>query len=146
MWERLSAPRRQADIRCGNASRRQADVRCEKTSAPPLSVRQLPSVCRTGKGIPIYRRYARNSGQSDSDLLADHTHAEIVIVPAMGTDLLGRQYDAVVQPAGRSPEQPPCCGDVSFGHPPPPNCEGLARPIDEVVRSNWVVMRSDEAV
>lgn len=40
-----------------------------------------------------------NLGQSDSDLLADHTNAEIVIIPAMRIDLLGRQYNAVMQPA-----------------------------------------------
>ena len=100
---------------------------------PPLLMRQLSSVCMTRKRISIYRKYACNSSKSNSDLFAYHTHAEIVIVPAMGTDLFGRQYDAVVQPARRSPEQPPCCEDVSFGYPPPPNCEGLARPINEVV-------------
>ena len=87
----------------------------ESLSATTLDTSTLAVVCRIGKRIPIYRRYARNSGESDSDLPADHTQAEIVIVPAMGSDLLGRQGDAVVQPAGRSPEQPPSCGDISFG-------------------------------
>ena len=109
-------------------------------------MRQLPSICKTGKEIPIYRRYAHNSGQNDSDLLADYTYVEIVIVPAMGTDLLGRQYDKVVQLAEYSPEQPPCYEDVRFGHSSLPNCEGSARPIDKIVQSDWVVMQSDNAV
>ena len=118
----------------------------ESLSATALDTSTLAVVCRIGKRLPIYRRYTRNLGQSNSDLLANHTQAKIVIVPAMGSDLLGRQDDAVVQPAGRSPEQPPCCGDVSFGYLSLPNREGSARPIDKVVQSDWVVMQNDDAV
>lgn len=54
-------------------------------------------VYRIEKWISIYRRYVYNSGQSDFDLLADHTHAKIVIIPTMNTDLIGRQYDKLVR-------------------------------------------------
>lgn len=63
---------------------------------PSLLVRQLSSVCRTGKQILTHKKYACNSGQSDSDLLADHTNAEIMILSVMDTDLLGHQYNVVV--------------------------------------------------
>lgn len=60
-----------------------------RNSATTLGTSTFAVVCRIEKKIPIYRKYARNSGQSDFDLLADHTQAKIVIVLAMGLDLLG---------------------------------------------------------
>lgn len=47
----------------------------------------------------------RNLGQSDFDLHADYTNTKIVIISAIGTDLLERQYNVVMQPARLSPEQ-----------------------------------------
>lgn len=77
-----------------------------------------------------------NLGQSDSDLFANYTYTKIVIILAMSTDLLGRQYDLVMQPVRRGPEQLPYCRVVSFGHSPLLNYEDLACPIDKVMQSN----------
>lgn len=117
--------------------------RCGKGLLLPVLICQFPSICRTGKEIPTYRRYTYNSGQSNSDLLADPTNAEIVIVSAMDTDLRRSQCDMVVQPAGRSPEQLFCCGDVNFGHSLPPNGQGSTRSSNKIVQRNRVVMQSD---
>lgn len=65
---------------------------------------QLHSVCRTEKKISTYKKCAHNSSQGDSGLLADHINAKLGIVSAISKDLLGRQYNAVVQPAEYSLE------------------------------------------
>lgn len=67
------------------------------------------------------------------DLLADHIYVKMVIVPAMGTNLFKRKYDMVVQPAERSPNQPFCYEDVSFGYFLSPNYKGLACLSNEVI-------------
>lgn len=64
----------------------------------------------------------------------------------MDMDLLRHQYELVVQPPRHSPEQPPCCRDVSFGHSPLLNYKSLTCPINEIVQNNWVVMQSNKAV
>lgn len=46
----------------------------------------------------------RNSSQGNYDLLADQTYVKIVIIPAMDTDYLKREYDAVVQLVEQSSE------------------------------------------
>lgn len=83
---------------------KQADIPYEKILAPPLLIRQLFSVNRTRKKIPIYKKDKRNSSQSDFNLLADPTQAEIMIVLIMSSDFLERQYDVVVELAERSLE------------------------------------------
>ena len=118
----------------------------ESLSATTLGTSASPVVCRIGKRVPTYRRYARNSGQSDSDLLADQPQAEMVIVPGMRSDLLGR-HNEVTRWCSRL--EAARAGAVCRRHLrsfPLSNCEGSARPADEVVRSDWVVMRSDEVV
>lgn len=54
-----------------------------------LLMHQLFNVYKTEKRISIYRRYVYNFGQSDSNLFANYTYTEIVIVPIMVTDLFG---------------------------------------------------------
>lgn len=100
---------------------------------PSFLVRQLPSIYRTEKKIPTYRRYVRNSNQSDFDLFADHTNAKIVIIPIISLNLLKRQNNTVVQLDRYNLKQPACCEDVIFGHVPLLNCEDLARLINKVV-------------
>lgn len=112
------------------------DVLCRKTSPSPLLVCQLPNVYRTGKEISTYKRYAYNSDQNDSDLLADHTNAEILIILAMGMDFLRCQYDVIIQPARRSPKQLLYYEDISFSHSSILNYKGLACLIDKVVQSD----------
>lgn len=107
---------------------------------------QLSSVYRTKKKISTYKKYIRNLSQNDFDLFADHTYAEIVIIPTMDTDLFGHQYDVIVQPAKHSPEQPFCCENVNFGHHFPSNCKSLTYSSDKVEQSNQVVMQSDKAI
>lgn len=58
----------------------------------------------------------RNSDQSDFNLFADYTQAEIVIVPAISSNLLRCQGNAVGQLAGYSLEKPLCYADVSFSY------------------------------
>lgn len=86
------------------APQRQADIQCRKVLVLLFLIRQFPSIYRIEKGILTYEKYVRNSSQTDSDLLVDYIYTKIVIVFAMGIDLFGRQYDAVVQPAKCSPE------------------------------------------
>lgn len=68
----------------------------------------------------------RNSSQSESDLLPNHTYAEIVIILVIEIDVLGRQYHMVIQPARQSLKQPLCGRDVSFCHLLLLNYKGLA--------------------
>lgn len=99
-------------------------------------MRQLSSVYKTRKKILIYRKYVCNLGQSNSDLFADYIHAKIVIVLTIDMYFLGRQYDAIMQLARHSLEQPLYYENVSFGNLSLPNCEGLAYLINKVVQSN----------
>ncbi len=50
----------------------------------------LQSYVEFRKRFSFYKRYARNSCQSDSDLLTDLTKIESMIVSEMGADLLER--------------------------------------------------------
>lgn len=118
----------------------------KKASMIPLLIRQLPSVCRIGKKIPIYKKYMRNSNQSHSDLLANYTNAKIVIKPPISKDFLGRQCGADVQPAVHSPEQAFYCKNINFSHFSLPYCKGLTCPINKVVQSNWIVMQNNKTV
>lgn len=96
----------------------------------------LAVVCKIGERLPIYQKYARNLGQSDFDLLADYTQAEIVIIPTISSKLFGCQDDAVMQPARQSPEQLSYYRNVSFGYLYPPNHESSACSIDVIVQNN----------
>lgn len=94
-------------------------------SATTLNIPTSAAVYRIEKRIFIFERYKRNSSQSDFDLFLDYTYAKVVIVPAINLNIFGRQSDVVVQPARGSPEQPFCCGNVSFSHFFLPNYKGF---------------------
>lgn len=47
--------------------------------------------------IPTYRKCEHNLGQSKYNLLTNHTHDKIVIVPPICLDLFRRQYDVDVK-------------------------------------------------
>lgn len=64
-----------------------------------LLIRQFSSICRTRKKIPIHKKYIYNLSQSDFNLLADYIYIKIIIVRIINMNFLGRQYDAVIQPA-----------------------------------------------
>lgn len=98
------------------------------------------------KRILIYKRYAYNSNQGDSNHLANYIYAKIVNISTIDMDLFGHQYELVVQPPRYSPEQPPYCGNVNFGHSFLLNYKSLTCPINKIVQSNWVVMQSNKAV
>lgn len=68
----------------------------EKALIPLFLIHQFPSVCRTGKRVSTYKRWVYNSSQSDSNLLADYTYANIVILPVIDTEFSRHQYDVVV--------------------------------------------------
>lgn len=123
-----------------SALQKQANIWCKKTSVPLLLICQFSNICKTGKVIPIYRKYAYNLDQNNSDLLAYHMHAEIFIIPMMGIDLLRHQYDAVVQPTRHSPKQLLCYRNDSFGHFLLLNCENLACSNSKIVQNNWIMM------
>lgn len=108
----------------------------ENLSIITVSTLAFSVVYKIEKKILTYKRYVGNSDQNDSDLLIDHTYAEIIIVSSIDTDFLRRQYDVVVQLARHSPKQLFYYGDVSFGHFSPSNCKYLARLINKFVQSD----------
>lgn len=69
-----------------------------------LLIYQLFSIYKTKKKILIYKKYICNSGQKDFNLFTNHIYAKIVIVFAIDTDLLKRQYNMVMQAAKCSSE------------------------------------------
>lgn len=77
-----------------------------------------------------------NLGQNESNLLADHTNTKIMIVPAINTDLLGRQYNMVMQPTAQSSEQFLYYKNISFRNFLLSNWKGLAYPSNKVVQNN----------
>lgn len=93
----------------------------------------LTVICNIEKTISIFKKFARNSNQSDFDLLVDYTYAKIMIVPAMDSNFFGRQDNAVMQSAGQSPEQLFYCGNVGFSYFSLLNHKSLACPIDKVL-------------
>lgn len=83
-----------------------------------LLVHQFPSIYKTGKEIPTYKKYMCNLGQSNFNLLADHIYAKIIIILAIDINFFERQDDVVVQLVEHSLKELFYCRDVSFGHPP----------------------------
>lgn len=84
------------------------------TTTPNIST--LVAVFRIRKRFSINGRYMYNSDQSDCNLLANDTQAEIVIELIIDLDLVDRQSDTVMQPAKQSLKQPSYYADVSFGY------------------------------
>lgn len=93
----------------------------------------LTVVYRIEKTISIYKRYMCNLSQNNSNLLADHTHAEIVIISVISLDFFECQNEAVVQPARRSSKLSFYYENISFGYFAQTNHEGLTHLINEII-------------
>lgn len=79
-------------------------MQCRKLSGLLFLVCHIASVYKTGRGILIYKKYAHNSGQSNSDLFINHIQAKIRNVPIIGLNLFAHQGNVVMQLTRRNPE------------------------------------------
>lgn len=87
-----------------------------------------------------------NLSLSDFDLVADYTHVKIMIISTMGTNLLRNQYNMIVQPVKRSPEQLFYYRNDSFNNFLPSNYKGFTCLSNEIMQSNYIVIENDKVI